>query len=139
MSGTDRIDGVPEGVRPPPTDPMKGARGVFAATLILEAIVVLLALLVLPRFGSGSTALGAGVITALAVAMILLSGLQRRSWGLGATLALQVLLVVASFVFVPSLAIVAFAFVVVFAILLWMRREVARRMAAGTLPSQQEE
>ncbi|MEV1292055.1 DUF4233 domain-containing protein [Pseudonocardia sp. NPDC049635] len=133
------IPGVPEGVRPPPTDPMKGARGVFAATLILEAIVVLLALLVLPRFGSGSTALGVGVIIGLAVAMIVASGLQRRPWGLNAALVLQVLLVVAAFVFLPSLAIVAFAFVVVWAILVWMRREVARRMAAGMLPSQQQE
>lgn len=138
MSGTSGIDGVPDGVRPPPTDPMKGARGVFAATLILEAIVVLLALLVLPRFGSGSTALGFGVITGLAVAMIVVSGLQRRSWGLGAAVALQVLLVVAALLFVPSLVVVAAAFVIVFAVLLWMRREVARRMAAGTLPSQQE-
>lgn len=139
MSGAGGIDGVPDGVRPPPTDPMKGARGVFAATLILEVIVVLLALLVLPRFGSGSTGLGFGVIIGLAVAMILVSGLQRRSWGLAAALVLQVLLVVASFVFVPSLAVVAFAFVIVWAVLVWMRREVARRMAAGTLPSQQQE
>lgn len=139
MSGAGGIDGVPDGVRPPPTDPMKGARGVFAATLILEVIVVLLALLVLPRFGSGSTALGFGVIIGLAVAMILVSGLQRRSWGLAAALVLQVLLVVASLVFVPSLAVVAFAFVIVWAVLVWMRREVARRMAAGTLPSQQQE
>nr|WP_222132191.1 DUF4233 domain-containing protein [Pseudonocardia sp. C8] len=118
---------------------MKGARGVFAATLILEAIVVLLSLLVLPRFGSGSTGLGFGVITGLAVAMILASGLQRRPWGLAAALVLQVLLVVASLVFVPSLTIVAAAFVIVWAILVWMRREVARRMAAGTLPSQQRD
>ena len=132
-------DGGPErGVRPPPTDPMKGARGVFAATLILEAIVVLLALLVLPRFGTGSTGLGFGVITALAVAMIVASGLQRRSWGLTAALGLQVLLIVASLVFLPSLVIVAVAFAIVWAILVWMRHEVARRMAAGTLPSQQD-
>ncbi|MEQ3553084.1 DUF4233 domain-containing protein [Pseudonocardia nematodicida] len=118
---------------------MKGARGVFAATLILEAIVVLLALLVLPRFGSGSTALGLGVITGLAVAMIVASGLQRRPWGLHAALGLQALLLVAAIVFLPSLAIVAVTFGIVWAILVWMRREVARRMAAGTLPSQQQD
>lgn len=133
------VPGVPDGVRPPPTDPMKGARGVFAATLVLEAIVVLLALLVVPRFGSGSTALGFGVIAGLAIAMILASGVQRRPWGLGAALVLQVLLVVAGFVFVPALGLVGIVFAIVWAILVWMRREVARRMAAGTLPSQQEE
>lgn len=136
MSG---IPGVPEGVRPPPTDPMKGARGVFAATLVLEAIVVLLALLVLPRFGSGSTALGFGVVAGIAVAMIVASGLQRRPWGLGAALALQVLLLVAAVVFLSSLVVVAVVFILVWAVLVWMRREVARRMAAGTLPSQQQE
>ena len=41
---------------------MKGLRGVFAATLVLEAIVVLLALLVLPKFGGGATPLGVGLI-----------------------------------------------------------------------------
>lgn len=132
------VPGVPDGVRPPPTDPMKGARGVFAATLILEAIVVLLALLVVPRFGSGSTALGSAVIGALAVAMILASGLQRRPWGSAAALVLQVLLIAAGFVFVPALGLLGIVFAVVWAILVWMRREVARRMAAGTLPSQQE-
>ncbi|MEJ8279027.1 DUF4233 domain-containing protein [Pseudonocardia spirodelae] len=118
---------------------MKGARGVFAATLVLEAIVVLLALLVLPRFGSGSTALGFGVVAGIAVAMIVASGLQRRPWGLGAALALQVLLLVAAVVFLSSLVVVAVVFILVWAVLVWMRREVARRMAAGTLPSQQQE
>lgn len=136
MSG---IPGVPEGVRPPPTDPMKGARGVFAAALILEAIVVLLALLVVPRFGGGSSGLGVGVVGALAAAMVLASGVQRRSWGLPAALVLQVLLIVAGFVFVPALGIVGLVFALVWAVLVWMRREVARRMAAGTLPSQQED
>lgn len=136
MSATSGIDGVPEGVRPPPKDPMKGARGVFAATLILEAIVVLLALLVLPRSGSGA---GLGVIIGLAAAMILASGLQRRPWGLAAALGLQVLLIVAALLFVPALTIVAVAFAIVWGVLVWMRREVARRMAAGTLPSQQQD
>ena len=39
-------------------DPMKGLRGVYAATLTLEAIVVALALLVLPKFGEGATPSG---------------------------------------------------------------------------------
>ena len=54
---------------PAPTapDPMKGIRGVFAAVLVLEAIVVLLALLVFARFGSGPPAVGMAVIVGLAV------------------------------------------------------------------------
>ena len=45
-------------------DPMKSIRGVFAAVLVLEAIVVLLALLVFARFGSGPAPVGMAVIVA---------------------------------------------------------------------------
>ena len=71
-------------------DPMKGLRGVFAALLVLEAIVVALALLVLPKFGVGATPLGVGLIGGLAVAMVVAAGLQRRPWGLTLALVLQV-------------------------------------------------
>ncbi len=75
-------------------DPMKGVRGVFAATLTLEAIVVALALLVLPKFGEGATPLGVAAIAAVAVLMIVAAGLQRRPWGLGFALGLQVAVIV---------------------------------------------
>ena len=57
--------------RPEPEipDPLRGLRGVFAALLVLEAIVVGLALLVLPKFGNGATPLGLGLIAGLAIAM----------------------------------------------------------------------
>src|SRR3954453_202947 len=70
-------------------DPMKGIRGVFAAVLVLESIVVLLALLVFARFGNGPPAVGVAVIVGLAVLMIVGSGLQRRPWGLGYALVVQ--------------------------------------------------
>jgi hypothetical protein len=69
---------------------MKGVRGVFAATLVLESIVVALALLVLPKFGSGATPAGIAAIGGVALALLLASGVQRRSWGLGVALGLQV-------------------------------------------------
>ena len=121
---------------PPPRDPMKGIRGVFAATLILEAIVVLLAMLVLSKFGAGATPAGVTAMTALAVAMIVASGLQRRSWGLAVALALQVAMIACTF-FVPALGIMGGVFALVWGGLLWMRRDVARKMARGELPSQQ--
>jgi hypothetical protein len=122
-------------------DPMKGIRGVFAATLVLEAIVVWLALLVLPKFGDGATPLGiaaiAGVgLAAVAVAMVVASGLQRRPWGLGLALALQVAVLLCGFL-VPALVAVGIVFVLVWAGLLLLRRDVALRMARGELPSQQ--
>ncbi len=117
-------------------DPMKGIRGVFAAVLVLEAIVVLLALLVFARFGNGPAPVGIAVIVGLAVLMVVGSGLQRRSWGLGFALALQLATVVAGFVLVTPLAVVGVVFALVWAGLLLMRRDVARRMARGELPSQ---
>ena len=81
---------------------MKGMRGVFAAMLVLESIVVLLALLVLARFGNGPPAVGVAVIVGLAVLMIVGSGLQRRPWGLGVALVLQVVTIVAGFVLVTA-------------------------------------
>ena len=121
---------------PPPRDPMKGIRGVFAATLILEAIVVLLAMLVLPKFGAGATTAGVIAMTSLAVAMIVASGLQRRSWGLSVALGLQVAMIACT-VFVPALGILGAVFALVWGTLLWMRRDVANKMARGELPSQQ--
>ncbi|MGE3284979.1 MAG: DUF4233 domain-containing protein [Pseudonocardia sp.] len=120
----------------PPPDPMKGIRGVFAATLVLEAIVVLLSLLVLSKFGEGATAGGVTAIVGLALAMIVASGLQRRSWGLTLALALQVAMIACG-VLVPVLGVLGVLFGLVWIGLLLFRREVARRMQRGELPSQQ--
>lgn len=117
-------------------DPMKGIRGVFAATLILESIVVLLALLVLPKFGDGATPLGVAAILGVAVLMVVAAGLQRRRWGLGLALGLQVA-TIACGVFVPALGVMGVVFALVWAGLVWFQRDVAGKMARGELPSQQ--
>lgn len=117
-------------------DPMKGIRGVFAAVLILEAIVVLLALLVLSKFGDGATPLSAGLVVGVAVLMIVGSGLQRRPWGLAFALVMQAVTVVVGFVFVPVLGVMGVVFALVFGGLMLMRRDVARKMARGELPGQ---
>ncbi len=117
-------------------DPMKGIRGVFAATLILEAIVVLLALLVFARFGNGPAAVGVTVIVALAVLMIVGAGVQRRPWGLGYALALQVATIGAGFLLTVPLGVIGVIFALVWGGLLLMRRDVAQKMARGELPSQ---
>ncbi len=125
------------GVRPPATDPMKGIRGIFAATLILESIVVLLALLVLPKFGEGATTTGVTTMLLIALAMILAGGLQRRPYGLGVALGLQVVTIVAGFWLVTGLGIMGVVFAIVWGVLVWMRWDVRRKMERGLLPSQQ--
>jgi hypothetical protein len=120
---------------PPIPDPTAGLRGVFAALLVLESIVVGLALLVLPKFGTGATPLGVGLIGGLAVAMIVAAGLQRRRWGLPLALALQVATVACGLI-VPALGVMGLVFALVWVGVLLMRRDVLHKMARGELPAQ---
>ncbi|GAA4676165.1 DUF4233 domain-containing protein [Pseudonocardia yuanmonensis] len=127
-----------EPVRPPATDPMKGFRGVCAGLLVLEAIVVLLGLLVVSRFTQGAVnPVAMGVVLTIGLLMIVAAGLQRRPWGLGFALVLQVGLLVSG-IFHVSLLAMGLIFALVWGTVLWMRRDVARRMARGELPSQQQ-
>jgi len=119
-------------------DPLKGARAVFAATLVLESIVVLLALLVLAKFGAGATPLGVGVIVGLAVAMIVAAGLQRRPEGLGLALVLQAAMVACGLL-VPALAVLGVVFALVWIGLLLLRRDLTGKLARGELPAQRAE
>ncbi|MFC5996807.1 DUF4233 domain-containing protein [Pseudonocardia hispaniensis] len=119
----------------PNPDPMKGVRGVFAATLVLESIVVLLAMLVLAKFGAGATPAGVAAVLGLAAALIVTAGLQRRRWGLGLALALQAVMIALA-VFVPALGVMGVVFALVWGGLLLMRRDVARKMQRGELPAQ---
>jgi Protein of unknown function (DUF4233) len=119
-------------------DPLKGVRAVFAATLVLESIVVLLALLVLAKFGAGATPLGVGLIVGLAVAMIVAAGLQRRPWGLGLALALQAVMVACGLL-VPALTVLGVVFALVWLGLLLLRRDLAGKLARGELPAQRRQ
>ncbi|HLU55130.1 MAG TPA: DUF4233 domain-containing protein [Pseudonocardia sp.] len=116
-------------------DPLRGLRGVYAATLTLEAIVVALSLLVLSKFGEGATAFGVSVITGLAVAMLVAAGLQRRPWGLWLALALQAVMILCGLL-VPALGVMGVVFALVWGGILLMRRDLLGKMARGELPSQ---
>ena len=119
-----------------PKDPMKGFRGVMSGTLILEAITVALALPVVNKFGGGiSTGTGWTVI-GIAVVLVVLCGMVKRPWAVPVIIALQVALVALVF-WLPAIAVLGMIFLAVWLWLLWLRRDVARRMAAGTLASQQ--
>jgi len=116
-------------------DPMKGLRGVYAATLTLEAIVVALSLLVLAKFGDGATPFGVAVISALAVVMVVAAGLQRRPWGLWLALGLQAVMIACGLL-VPALGVMGVVFALVWGGILLMRRDLLGKMAGGELPSQ---
>ena len=124
-----------ETVPAPATDPWKGFRGVMAGTLILEAIVVLLALPVLAEVGGGVTWVSGTYCVVLAVLMILGAGVQRRSWALPFNLGLQVLVLLGVFL-QTSIGVIGGVLAVVWGFILILRNDVRRRMEAGLLPSQ---
>ncbi|QUH00991.1 DUF4233 domain-containing protein [Saccharopolyspora erythraea] len=121
----------PEGVR----DPWKGLRGIMAATLILEFIVFALALPVVWQFAGGVSSAGFVFVAVLSVLLLVAGFVQRRKWGLGFALVLQVALVACFFVH-PAIGLMALVFVVVWAYIVHLRRDVAKRMRHGQLYDQ---
>ena len=119
----------------PAVDPMKGFRGVMAGTLVLEAIVVALALLVVAKL-DGGLGTGAGIVVgAVVVLLVVTCGLLRRSWAVWLVVVAQVALI-ACVLSAPAVGVIGALFALVWGFLLWLRRDVARRMAAGELPGQ---
>jgi biotin transporter BioY len=121
---------------PSPPDPWKSLRGVMAGTLILEAIVVLLALPVVARVGGGLTALSGGYLVGLAVVLVLLCGVQSRPWAIWVNVAMQLVLIAGVFV-QGAIGILGLIFLVVWLMIAYLRAEVLRRQKHGLLPGQQ--
>jgi len=125
----------PPAAGPPrrPYDPEKGLRGVMSATLVLEAITVLLAIPVAANTGCGVGPVGLIVICALAVLLVAACGIVARPYALQVIIGLQVVMI-GCWLITPPLGIMGIVFGVVWAIILWFRSEFRRRLAAGTLP-----
>lgn len=126
------------GTRPAPTppDPWKGLRGVMSAILILQAVVELLALLVVTKTSDNGGTPGVVVVLVLATGMILAPRYLARPWGNKLVVALQ-LGMIGSGVLAPALGALGVIFGLVWAAIWFMRRDVAAKMARGELPSQQ--
>jgi Protein of unknown function (DUF4233) len=103
-----------------PADPLRGLRGIFAGTLVMEAVVVGLALLVVDRIGGGLGGLAGWYTAALALAMVAAACVQSRPWGLGLGLTLQVAMVAGWFAD-PALGALGVLFVLVWGYLLYVR------------------
>jgi len=117
-------------------DPWKSFRGVMAGTLILEIITVLLALPVVATVGGGLTAWSTAYLVGFAVLLGLLAGMQGRPWAIWANLGVQLLLVIGFFIY-PAIGFMGVLFVVVWAVIAYLRNEVLRRQRLGLLPGQQ--
>ncbi len=108
----------------------------MAATLILEAIVVLLALPVVAAVGGGLTGVSMAYLIGFAVLLVLMAGVQGRPWAIWANLAVQVVLI-AGWALYPGLGFMGIVFAVVWLIIVYLRNEVLRRQKRGLLPGQQ--
>jgi len=122
---------APEGVR----DPWKGLRGVMAGTLVMEFITFGLALPIVWRFGGGVTGPGFAVVGALTVLMLVAGFVQRKPWGLPFALVLQ-LAMVACYLVHPAVGIMGLLFAAVWAYMMYLRHDVAKRMREGRLYDQ---
>jgi biotin transporter BioY len=121
---------------PQQPDPWKSFRGVMAGTLILEAIVVLLALPVVARTDGGLTALRGGYLIGFAVVLVLLAGVQGKPWAIWVNLAMQLVLI-AGFVVHGAVGFIGVIFLAVWVFIAYLRAEVLRRQKRGLLPGQQ--
>lgn len=117
-------------------DPWKSFRGVMAGTLIMEIIAVLLALPVVNAVGGGLTPWSTGYLVGFAVLLGLLAGMQGRPWAIWANLGAQLLLVAGFFVY-PAIGVIGVVFLLVWAVIAYLRAEVLRRQRLGLLPGQQ--
>ncbi|KWX68098.1 DUF4233 domain-containing protein [Mycobacterium sp. NAZ190054] len=116
-------------------DPWKSFRGVMAGTLILEAIVVLLALPVVGTVGPGLTPLSTVYVVGFAVLLVLMAGIQGRPWAIWANLGVQLVLVAGWFIY-PAVGFIGLLFAVVWLLIAYLRAEVLRRQKRGLLPGQ---
>ncbi|RVW05040.1 DUF4233 domain-containing protein [Rhodococcus spongiicola] len=124
--------------RPPANDPWKGFRGVLSGTLVLEAIVVLLALPVVAVVNSrGLTWFSGTYICVLALLMILGAGVQGRPWAMKFNLTLQVFTILGFFVD-TALGVIGLLFGAVWLYILYLRKDITRRIERGLLPGQRD-
>lgn len=120
---------------PQAPDPWKSFRGVMAGTLILEAIVVLLAIPVAAKTDAGFSGWICGFLVAVAVVMVLMTGIQGRSWAIWANIGLQFVLI-GGFVLHLGVAFVGLLFLCVWLFIAYLRAEMKRRLRLAQQPRQ---
>jgi hypothetical protein len=111
----------PSGLR----NPAAAVRGVGAAALVGEAIVLLLAIQPMRVLGVRLTGAAITSIIVLAVLCILLAGMLKRAWAWKAGIVVQVLLIACGY-FHLSLAILGVLFGAVWIYVLSVRRTVLK-------------
>ena len=108
----------------------------MSATLILEAIVVLLALPVVGAVGGGLTPFALIYLLGLAGLLILLAGVQRHAWLVWVNLLVQVVLV-AGFVVYPGVGFMGLLFTGAWGVIAYFRTEVRARVEVRSTPDRE--
>ncbi|MGN9775233.1 DUF4233 domain-containing protein [Micromonospora sp. H33] len=126
MTGPEQSGGSPERPGGPPRrsglrNPERAVRGLGAGTLILEALVLVLAIQPIRVVGGGLSGAAIAVVVGLAVAAVLLAGLMRRPWAWHGGTLLQGLLMLAGLLH-WSLLVLGIVFALVWAYALHVRR-----------------
>jgi hypothetical protein len=116
-----------------PADPERGLRGAMSAMLVLEALTVLLSIPVARNTGSGTGTVGVIVICALAAALVASCAIIRKPYAVGVIIALQLVMIGCWVISVP-LGIMGVIFAICWAVILYLRSEYRRRVAAGIVP-----
>ena len=114
--------GKPSGLRNPPA----AVRGVGAGTLVIEALVLLLAIVPLHVLGVRSAGTAIACVVALAVVCILLAGMLSRSWAWWGGIVAQVALIACGY-FHVALGILGVLFLLLWIYVLSVRRTVLGR------------
>ncbi len=135
MTSPEAPDGAGDQAPTPPADPWKSFRGVMAATLILEAVVMLLAIPVVGAVGGGLTPVSLSYLIGLAALLILLAGLQRRPWAIWVNLGIQVV-PLAGFAVYSGVGFIGVLFAALWALIAYLRAEVLLRQEHGQEPRQ---
>lgn len=107
---------------------VKAVRGVFAATLTLEALTVLFVPRAVAQSGSGLTTTKLVILIVLAVLLIVAAGLQRRQVGLVLGTVLQVGLIACG-VMTGAMYVLGIVFTAI-----WLYELHIRRQLLGTPP-----
>lgn len=123
---TDVPENPDERAAAPQADPWRSFGAVMALTLILEAIVVLLAIPVVGAVGGGLTTVSLSYLVGLAVLLILMAGVQRKPWAIWANLGVQAILL-AGFAVYPGVGFIGVLFTGLWALIAYFRAEVRRR------------
>jgi hypothetical protein len=126
MTRPDSAENPEERAPTPPADPWRSFGAVMAATLILEAIVVLLAIPVVGAVGGGLTSVSLIYLIGLAVLLVLLAGVQRKPWAIWVNLGVQAILL-AGFAVYPGVGFIGVLFTGLWALIAYFRAEVRRR------------